>query len=106
MEASPGIEPGCTDLQSAASPLRHEAIRRRVRPKKAPDVGRTAALTEAAGAGNRRFPARIGLSPLRPDCLGPPRGPISGRIDRSRDSPSGPFMTFDYQAARLTMVES
>jgi hypothetical protein len=26
MEASPGIEPGCADLQSAASPLRHEAI--------------------------------------------------------------------------------
>ena len=25
VEASPGIEPGCTDLQSAASPLRHEA---------------------------------------------------------------------------------
>ena len=25
MEASPGIEPGYTDLQSAASPLRHEA---------------------------------------------------------------------------------
>ena len=27
MEARPGIEPGCTDLQSAASPLRHRAIR-------------------------------------------------------------------------------
>lgn len=26
MEASPGIEPGCKDLQSSASPLRHEAI--------------------------------------------------------------------------------
>ncbi len=26
MEASPGIEPGYTDLQSAASPLRHEAL--------------------------------------------------------------------------------
>ena len=25
LEASPGIEPGYTDLQSAASPLRHEA---------------------------------------------------------------------------------
>ena len=25
MEASPGIEPGCKDLQSSASPLRHEA---------------------------------------------------------------------------------
>jgi hypothetical protein len=25
MEASPGIEPGCADLQSATSPLRHEA---------------------------------------------------------------------------------
>ena len=28
-----------------------------------PDVRRTAALTEAAGAGNRRLPLRIGLSP-------------------------------------------
>ena len=27
MEASPGIEPGYKDLQSSASPLRHEAIR-------------------------------------------------------------------------------
>jgi hypothetical protein len=27
MEASPGIEPGYEDLQSSASPLRHEAIR-------------------------------------------------------------------------------
>ena len=27
LEARPGIEPGCTDLQSAASPLRHRAIR-------------------------------------------------------------------------------
>jgi hypothetical protein len=26
MEASPGIEPGYADLQSAASPLRHEAF--------------------------------------------------------------------------------
>ena len=26
LEASPGIEPGCKDLQSSASPLRHEAI--------------------------------------------------------------------------------
>ncbi len=26
LEASPGIEPGYTDLQSAASPLRHEAV--------------------------------------------------------------------------------
>jgi hypothetical protein len=26
LEASPGIEPGYTDLQSAASPLRHEAF--------------------------------------------------------------------------------
>jgi hypothetical protein len=25
LEATPGIEPGCTDLQSAASPLRHVA---------------------------------------------------------------------------------
>jgi hypothetical protein len=25
VEASPGIEPGCKDLQSSASPLRHEA---------------------------------------------------------------------------------
>ncbi len=25
LEASPGIEPGCKDLQSSASPLRHEA---------------------------------------------------------------------------------
>ena len=25
LEASPGIEPGFADLQSAASPLRHEA---------------------------------------------------------------------------------
>ena len=27
LEASPGIEPGYADLQSAASPLRHEAVR-------------------------------------------------------------------------------
>src|SRR5262245_11012480 len=27
-EATPGIEPGCADLQSAASPLRHVAPRR------------------------------------------------------------------------------
>ena len=27
LEASPGIEPGYKDLQSSASPLRHEAIR-------------------------------------------------------------------------------
>lgn len=27
LEASPGIEPGCKDLQSSASPLRHEASR-------------------------------------------------------------------------------
>lgn len=27
LEASPGIEPGYEDLQSSASPLRHEAIR-------------------------------------------------------------------------------
>ena len=27
MEATPGIEPGYTDLQSAASPLRHVANR-------------------------------------------------------------------------------
>ncbi len=26
LEASPGIEPGYTDLQSAASPFRHEAL--------------------------------------------------------------------------------
>ena len=26
LEASPGIEPGYADLQSAASPLRHEAL--------------------------------------------------------------------------------
>lgn len=26
LEASPGIEPGYEDLQSSASPLRHEAI--------------------------------------------------------------------------------
>jgi hypothetical protein len=26
VEASPGIEPGYADLQSAASPLRHEAF--------------------------------------------------------------------------------
>ena len=26
LEATPGIEPGCTDLQSVASPLRHVAI--------------------------------------------------------------------------------
>ncbi len=26
LEAPPGIEPGCTDLQSAASPLRHGAF--------------------------------------------------------------------------------
>jgi hypothetical protein len=30
LEASPGIEPGYKDLQSSASPLRHEAIRERV----------------------------------------------------------------------------
>ena len=29
VEASPGIEPGYADLQSAASPLRHEALARR-----------------------------------------------------------------------------
>ena len=29
VEASPGIEPGYADLQSAASPLRHEASVRR-----------------------------------------------------------------------------
>jgi hypothetical protein len=28
LEASPGIEPGYKDLQSSASPLRHEASRR------------------------------------------------------------------------------
>ena len=28
LEAAPGIEPGYTDLQSAASPLRHAAIRK------------------------------------------------------------------------------
>ena len=27
VEATPGIEPGCADLQSAASPLRHVALR-------------------------------------------------------------------------------
>src|SRR5215207_9131702 len=26
LEATPGIEPGCADLQSAASPLRHVAL--------------------------------------------------------------------------------
>ncbi len=26
MEATPGIEPGCADLQSDASPLRHVAL--------------------------------------------------------------------------------
>ena len=31
MEASPGIEPGYKDLQSSASPLRHEAIHAVVR---------------------------------------------------------------------------
>lgn len=30
LEATPGIEPGYADLQSAASPLRHVASRRRV----------------------------------------------------------------------------
>lgn len=29
LEASPGIEPGYKDLQSSASPLRHEASRAR-----------------------------------------------------------------------------
>ena len=27
LEATPGIEPGCADLQSATSPLRHVAVR-------------------------------------------------------------------------------
>ena len=30
LEASPGIEPGYKDLQSSASPLRHEASRGRI----------------------------------------------------------------------------
>lgn len=30
LEASPGIEPGCKDLQSSASPLRHEASQQTV----------------------------------------------------------------------------
>jgi hypothetical protein len=30
MEARPGIEPGCEDLQSSTSPLRHRANRRRL----------------------------------------------------------------------------
>jgi hypothetical protein len=30
LEATPGIEPGCADLQSAASPLRHVANLKRV----------------------------------------------------------------------------
>ena len=38
MEASPGIEPGYTDLQSAASPLRHEAIETRKKAGGSGDV--------------------------------------------------------------------
>src|SRR3954462_5679882 len=50
--------------------------------------------------GPRRFDDGAG------DCLAARDGPISASsIDRAT-SPSGPFMTFDYQATRLTMVES
>ena len=50
MEVPPGIEPGFTDLQSGASPLRHGTIQ-------------SDALYQAKGAGgNRKY--RLNLHPL------------------------------------------
>jgi hypothetical protein len=39
MEATAGIEPACTDLQSAASPLRHVANREKGRQAPKPYIG-------------------------------------------------------------------
>ena len=39
MEATAGIEPACTDLQSAASPLRHVANREKGRQVPKPYIG-------------------------------------------------------------------
>ncbi len=71
LEAPPGIEPGCTDLQSAASPLRHRAV---------PEARSLASLSSGF---NRRFhymgvycalrDARLVINGDNKDCPRPKR---------------------------------
>lgn len=80
MEARPGIEPGCKDLQSSASPLRHRAARspakRRfawnaVRPVRGPgsSVNRATACPGADAAVRKRTAADPAVDPLKGAAL-------------------------------------
>ena len=87
MEAWPGIEPGCKDLQSSASPLRHQAGRVGLRFKHTP-------RGPASGA-----PAGCGA----PRCFAVKRAAISAGLQpHGRPDPMTPSLS----TARTNMVEN
>ena len=69
MEATTGIEPGFTDLQSAASPLRHVA-------SKSENRGRGLYQNLAPGDNGRARGEQVEAV----ETSGLPAGPVSGRI--------------------------
>ncbi len=85
LEASPGIEPGCTDLQSAASPLRHEAGRGCVtRGIWAPQERRTGRRGARVAAGSAMAGSMAHRDGSRPRLRQPSRSGAAVPHDRAR----------------------